>query len=375
MGKVIETTQLIISSYIFRRLILIFPTLIGILLVNFIIIQASPGGPVDQAVARIMGEGVAATAQIGGGGGSPSAGAGAPGGDSSYEFARGLDPELIAELERQFGFDKPAHIRFFMMMRDYFSFEFGNSYYQDVPVIDLILERLPVSLSLGIASLLIVYSVSLPLGIRKAVTDGTPFDVWSSVVILVGYAVPAFVLAMLLIIIFCGGEFFNWFPLRGLISDNYEELSMFDKIKDRIWHIAMPVTAMVAGSFATLTMLTKNSFLEEINKQYVLTARAKGLAPKRVLYGHVFRNAMLIVIAGFPAALLGMLFTGGVLIEVIFSLRGIGLLGFEAILTRDYPIVFATLFVFTLLGLVTQLIADITYMLVDPRIDFEMREG
>ena len=375
MGKLIETTQLIISSYIFRRLILIFPTLIGILLVNFIIIQASPGGPVDQAVARIMGEGVAATAQIGGGGGSPSAGAGAPGGDSSYEFARGLDPELIAELERQFGFDKPAHIRFFMMMRDYFSFEFGNSYYQDVPVIDLILERLPVSLSLGIASLLIVYSVSLPLGIRKAVTDGTPFDVWSSVVILVGYAVPAFVLAMLLIIVFCGGEFFNWFPLRGLISDNYEELSMFDKIKDRIWHIAMPVTAMVAGSFATLTMLTKNSFLEEINKQYVLTARAKGLAPKRVLYGHVFRNAMLIVIAGFPAALLGMLFTGGVLIEVIFSLRGVGLLGFEAILTRDYPIVFATLFVFTLLGLVTQLIADITYMLVDPRIDFEMREG
>ena len=375
MGKVIESTQLIISSYIFRRLILIFPTLIGILLVNFIIIQASPGGPVDQAVARIMGEGVAATAQIGGGGGSPSAAAGAPGGDSSYEFARGLDPELIAELERQFGFDKPAHIRFFMMMRDYFSFEFGNSYYQDVPVIDLILERLPVSLSLGIASLLIVYSVSLPLGIRKAVTDGTPFDVWSSVVILVGYAVPAFVLAMLLIIVFCGGEFFNWFPLRGLISDNYEELSMFDKIKDRIWHIAMPVTAMVAGSFATLTMLTKNSFLEEINKQYVLTARAKGLAPKRVLYGHVFRNAMLIVIAGFPAALLGMLFTGGVLIEVIFSLRGIGLLGFEAILTRDYPIVFATLFVFTLLGLVTQLIADITYMLVDPRIDFEMREG
>lgn len=375
MGKVIETTQLIISSYIFRRLILIFPTLIGILLVNFIIIQASPGGPVDQAVARIMGEGVAATAQIGGGGGSPSAAAGAPGGDSSYEFARGLDPELIAELERQFGFDKPAHIRFFMMMRDYFSFEFGNSYYQDVPVIDLILERLPVSLSLGIASLLIVYSVSLPLGIRKAVTDGTPFDVWSSVVILVGYAVPAFVLAMLLIIVFCGGEFFNWFPLRGLISDNYEELSMFDKIKDRIWHIAMPVTAMVAGSFATLTMLTKNSFLEEINKQYVLTARAKGLAPKRVLYGHVFRNAMLIVIAGFPAALLGMLFTGGVLIEVIFSLRGIGLLGFEAILTRDYPIVFATLFVFTLLGLVTQLVADITYMLVDPRIDFEMREG
>ena len=375
MNKAIETTQLIASSYIFRRIMLIFPTLIGILLVNFIIIQASPGGPVDQAVARIMGEGVAATAQIGGGGGSSAGGAGTPGGDSSYQFARGLDPELIAELEKQFGFDKPAHIRFLMMMRDYFSFEFGNSYYQDIPVIDLIAERLPVSLSLGIASLLIVYSVSLPLGIRKAVTDGTPFDVWSSVVILVGYAIPAFVLAMLLIIVFCGGEFLNWFPLRGLISDTYEDLSVFEKIKDRIWHIAMPVTAMVAGSFATLTMLTKNSFLEEINKQYVLTARAKGLAPRRILYGHVFRNAMLVVIAGFPAALLGMLFTGGVLIEVIFSLRGIGLLGFEAILTRDYPIVFATLFIFTLLGLVTQLIADITYMLVDPRIDFEIREG
>ena len=375
MYKAVALTQRIISSYIFRRVVLIFPTLIGILLVNFIIIQASPGGPVDQAIARIMGEGVAATSQIGGGGGSPSAGAGAPGGESSYEFARGLDPELIAELERQFGFDKPAHVRFLMMMKDYFSFEFGNSYYQDVPVVDLIVERLPVSLSLGLASLLIVYSVSVPLGIRKAVSDGTPFDIWTSIVILVGYAIPAFVLAMLLIIVFCGGEFFNWFPLRGLISDNYEELTAWGKIKDRIWHIAMPVTAMVAGSFATLTMLTKNSFLEEINKQYVLTARAKGLTPRRVLYGHVFRNAMLIVIAGFPAALLGMLFTGGVLIEVIFSLRGIGLLGFEAILTRDYPIVFATLFVFTLLGLITQLIADVTYMLVDPRIDFELREG
>ncbi|MBC80248.1 MAG: microcin ABC transporter permease [Gammaproteobacteria bacterium] len=365
--------QRVVSSYIFRRIMLIFPTLIGILLVNFVIIQAAPGGPVDQAIARIMGEGVAATATIGGGGGAPTTGG--PTGESSFEFARGLDPELIAELEQQFGFDKPAHIRFLIMMRDYFSFEFGNSYYQDVPVVDLIIERLPVSLSLGIASLLIVYTVSLPLGIRKAVGDGTPFDIWTSVIILVGYAIPSFVLAMLLIIVFCGGEFFDWFPLRGLISDNYAELSILEQIKDRIWHLAMPVAAMVAGSFATLTMLTKNSFLEEINKQYVLTAQAKGLTPRRVLYGHVFRNAMLIVIAGFPAALLGMLFTGGVLIEVIFSLRGIGLLGFEAILTRDYPIVFATLFVFTLLGLVTQLIADITYMLVDPRIDFELREG
>ena len=282
---------------------------------------------------------------------------------------------MILELEKQFGFDQPAHIRFLKMVRNYFSFEFGNSYYQDVPVVDLVIDRLPVSLSLGLATLLIVYTVSLPLGIRKAVGDGTPFDLWTSVVILVGYAIPGFILAMLLIILFCGGEFFHWFPLRGLISDNYDQLSLIDRITDRIWHLAMPVAAMVAGSFATLTMLTKNSFLEEINKQYVLTARAKGLTPRRILYGHVFRNAMLIVIAGFPAALLGILFTSSVLIEVIFSLNGIGLLGFEAVLTRDYPIVFGTLFVFSLLGLMTQLIADITYTLVDPRIDFSQRDA
>ncbi len=369
MNKIANLLMGIVSSYIFRRLLLILPTLVGILLVNFVIIQAAPGGPVDQAISRIMGEGVSATASIGGGSGVSNT---VPG-ESSFDSSGGIDPELIAELERQFGFDKPAHIRFLLMMRDYFSFDFGDSYYQDVPVVDLVLERLPVSLSLGIASLLIVYSISLPLGIRKAVNDGSPFDVWTSVVILVGYAIPAFILAMLLIILFCGGEFFSWFPLRGLISDNYEALSFFDQIKDRIWHLAMPVAALVASSFATLTMLTKNSFLEEINKQYVLTAQAKGLTPRRVLYGHVFRNAMLIVIAGFPAALLGMLFTGGVLIEVIFSLRGIGLLGYEAIISRDYPIVFGTLFVFTLLGLVTQLIADVIYMLVDPRIDFSER--
>jgi microcin C transport system permease protein len=363
------------SSYVLRRILLIFPTLIGILLVNFVIIQAAPGGPVDQAIARIMGEDIAATASIGGGGG---AGAGAnadPGGQSSYEFARGLDPELIKELEKQYGFDQPAYIRFLKMLRDYATFDFGDSFYQDVPVVDLVIDRLPVSLSLGIASLLIVYCVSLPLGIRKAVGDGTPFDIWTSVVILVGYAIPAFILAMFLIILFCGGEFFDWFPLRGLISDNYEQLGFFDRAADRLWHLAMPVAAMVAGSFATLTMLTKNSFLEEINKQYVQTARAKGLAPRRILYGHVFRNAMLIVIAGFPSALLGILFTSSVLIEVIFSLNGIGLLGFEAVINRDYPIVFGTLFVFTLLGLVTQLIADITYTLVDPRIDFDQRDS
>jgi microcin C transport system permease protein len=240
--------------------------------------------------------------------------------------------------------------------------------------VDLVLARLPVSLSLGMATLLIVYLTSLPLGIRKAVRDGTPFDVWTSVAILVGYAIPAFILAMLLIVVFCGGEFFDWFPLRGLISDNYEDLGVFERIKDRVWHLTLPVAAMVAGSFATLTMLTKNSFMDEIGRQYVITARAKGLTERRLLYGHIFRNAMLIVIAGFPAALLGVLFTGGVLIEVIFSLKGIGLLGFEAILTRDYPIVFGTLYVFTLLGLVAQLITDITYTLVDPRIDFDSRD-
>jgi microcin C transport system permease protein len=281
----------------------------------------------------------------------------------------------LKELEQQFGFDKPAHERFFKMLTDYATFDFGDSFYQDVPVVDLVIDRLPVSLSLGGATLLIVYLISLPLGIRKAVVDGSAFDVWTSIVILVGYAIPAFILAMLLIILFCGGEFFDWFPLRGLTSDDYDSLGLWGQIKDRIHHLAMPVAAMVAGSFATLTMLSKNSFLDEINKQYVLTARAKGLGPSGVLYGHVFRNAMLIIIAGFPAALLGILFTGSVLIEVIFSLKGIGLLGFEAILTRDYPVVFGTLFVFTLLGLVAQLITDIVYMLVDPRIDFETRPG
>lgn len=361
----------ILGSYIFRRILLIFPTLIGILLINFIIIQAAPGGPVDQAISRLLGEDSAVTASIGGGSAMDVMELVA---NERYESSRGLDPELIAELEAQYGFDKPAHERFLSMVVDYFQFDFGNSFYQDVPVVDLVIDRLPVSLSLGISTLLIVYLVSLPLGIRKAVRDGSPFDVWTSVVILVGYAIPAFILAMLLIIVFAGGEFFKWFPLRGLVSDNHEELGLMAQIGDRLWHLALPVLAMVAGSFATLTMLTKNSFLDEIRKQYVQTARAKGLSENRVLYGHVFRNAMLIVIAGFPPALLGILFTSSVLIEVIFSLNGIGLLGFEAVLTRDYPIVFGTLFAFTLLGLVSQLIADITYMLVDPRIDFETRD-
>ena len=363
--------SLFASAYFVRRVLLIFPTLVGILFVNFLIIQGAPGGPVDQAIARLSGETGAVTAGIAGG----SATAIDPATQSSFDSARGIDPDLLKELEEQFGFDKPAHERFLKMLGDYFTGDFGNSFYQDVPVVDLVIERLPVSLTLGGSTLLIVYLVSLPLGIRKAVRDGSPFDVWTSVVILVAYAIPAFILAMLLIVLFCGGEFFDWFPLRGLVSDNHSDLDLAGRILDRLQHLAMPVTAMVAGSFATLTMLSKNSFLDEINKQYVLTARAKGLGERQILYGHVFRNAMLIIISGFPAALLGILFTGSVLIEVIFSLKGIGLLGFEAILTRDYPIVFGTLFVFTLLGLVAQLITDLTYMAVDPRIDFDTRPG
>ena len=372
MNAMRQVARWLADSYIARRILLILPTLVGILLINFIIVQVAPGGPVDQAIARVTGESVAVTNTIAGGRG---AGAADPGGQSSYEFARGIDPELLQEIERQFGFDKPAHVRFFKMLGDYFTFDFGESFYQDVPVVDLVLDALPVSLSLGGATLLIVYLVSLPLGIAKAVRDGSRFDVLTSLAILVGYAIPAFVLAMLLVVLFCGGEYFNWFPLRGLVSENHAELGFAGQILDRLEHLAMPVAAMAVGSFATLTMLAKNSFLDEVNKQYVMTARAKGLSTGRVIYGHVFRNAILIIVSGFPAALLGILFTGAVLIEVIFSLHGIGLLGFEAVVTRDYPVVFGTLFVFTLLGLVAQLVTDIVYTLIDPRIDFESRSA
>ncbi|MEL7186837.1 MAG: microcin C ABC transporter permease YejB [Pseudomonadota bacterium] len=358
-------------AYLLRRVLLIIPTLIGVLTINFVIIQAAPGGPVDQAIAQMTGANTSATASIGG----ASGGATFDPASGGLAGSHGIDPELVEALNKQFGFDQPAYIRFLRMLRDYATFNLGNSFYQDVPVIDLVLERLPVSLSLGAATLLIVYLISIPLGIRKAVRDGTRFDVWTSMVILTAYAIPGFVLAMLLIILFCGGEYFDWFPLRGLVSDTYGDMTLLEKIGDRIHHMAMPVAAMVAGSFATLTMLSKNSFLDEINKQYVITAKAKGASEQRVLYGHVFRNAMLIIIAGFPAALLGILFTGSVLIEVIFSLKGMGLLGFEAIMTRDYPVVFGTLFIFTLLGLVAHLITDITYMFVDPRIDFDTRGG
>ena len=361
------------QNYIGRRILLMIPTLFGIMLINFIVIQSAPGGPVEQAIAELSGANTGALSNVGGGTGANAVGANAAA-HSGYEFSRGIDPALIKELEKQFGFDKPAHVRFFTMMWNYIRFDFGESFFQDVPVVTLVMDRMPVSISLGLWTLLIVYSVSIPLGVRKAVYDGTPFDVWTSMVVLIGYAIPAFILAMLLIIVLCGGEFLDLFPFRGLTSDGFSEFSSWEKVKDYFWHITLPVVAMVAGSFATLTMLTKNSFLDEINKQYVLTAKAKGLTPKRVLYGHVFRNAMLIVIAGFPRALLGVLFTGVLLIEVIFSLNGLGLLGFEAILTRDYPIVFGTLFVFSLLGLAMQLVTDITYTLIDPRIDFEGRE-
>ncbi len=362
----------VVGSYVSRRLMLLVPTLFGVMLVNFLIIQAAPGGPVDQAIARLQGGNGSATMSIGGGSPSDSIN---PGQQKNFEASRGIDPELVEELNKQFGFHKPAHERFLKMLVDYLTLDFGESFYQNVPVIDLILDRLPVSLSLGAATLLMVYLISVPLGIRKAVNDGSSFDAWTSLVILIAFAVPGFVFSMLLIILFAGGEFLSWFPLRGLVSENYAELSLGAKILDRLHHIALPVLAMVASSMATLTMLSKNSFLDEINKQYVVTAKAKGATELRILYGHVFRNAMLIVIAGFPAALIGMLFTSSILIEVMFSLNGLGLLGFEAIMNRDYPIVFGTLFIFTLLGLLAQLITDLTYTLVDPRIDFGTRGG
>ncbi|PRB81447.1 microcin C ABC transporter permease YejB [Pseudomonas sp. MYb185] len=355
-------------AYIIRRLLLIIPTLFGILLINFLIIQAAPGGPVEQMIANLEGfEG--ATSRISG----STQGEVASG--SNYRGAQGLDPDIIAEIERMYGFDKPAHERFWLMIKGYLTFDFGDSFFRDASVIDLIIEKMPVSISLGLWTTLLTYLISIPLGIRKAIRHGSAFDVWTSSLIIVGYAIPGFLLAILLIVLFAGGSYFDWFPLRGLTSNNWEELDTWGKILDYLWHLVLPITAMVIGSFATLTMLTKNCFLDEIGKQYVTTARAKGLSENRVLYGHVFRNAMLLIIAGFPSALISVFFTGALLIEVIFSLDGLGLLGFEAAINRDYPLMFGTLYIFTLLGLVVKLIGDIAYTLVDPRIDFESREG
>lgn len=359
-------------AYILRRLLLIVPTLLGILLINFVIIQAAPGGPVEQMIAKLEGFDAAAGGATGriAGGGAEVAAAG-----SSYRGAQGLDPELVKEIERMYGFDKPASERFWIMLKNYLHFDFGQSFFRDAKVTDLILEKMPVSVSLGLWSTLIMYLVSIPLGIRKAIRHGSAFDVWTSTAIIVGYAIPAFLFAILLIVLFAGGSYFDWFPLRGLTSNNFDQLGLWGKIADYFWHLALPVTALVIGNFATLTLLTKNSFLDEIGKQYVVTARAKGLSESRVLYGHVFRNAMLIIIAGFPSAFIGIFFTGSLLIEVIFSLDGLGLMSFESAINRDYPVVFGTLFIFTLLGLLVKLIGDLTYTLVDPRIDFESREG
>ena len=368
-------------AYILRRLLLVIPTLLGIMVVNFAIVQVAPGGPVERMIAEIQGEAVDAAGRISGNVGSevantgqPDAGTGTQDAASKYRGAQGLDPKFIAELERQFGFDKPAHKRFFMMLGNYLTFDFGTSFFRDQSVIDLILEKMPVSISLGIWSTLLVYLISIPLGVWKAVRDGSRFDIWSSGVVIIGNAIPGFLFAILLIVVFAGGRYLDWFPLRGLTSENWDDLTWPLRIVDYFWHMTLPILAMVIGGFAGLTMLTKNSFLDQINMQYVTTARAKGLSERRVLYGHVFRNGMLIVIAGFPAAFIGMLFTGSLLIEVIFSLDGLGLLGFEAVIDRDYPIMFGTLYMFTLLGLILHIISDVTYTLIDPRIDFESRE-
>jgi microcin C transport system permease protein len=366
------------GAYVVRRLLLLIPTLFAIMLVNFAVVQVVPGGPIERVLAQLDKTAVSATARMSGAGGetlgtqAPSGSAGASA--SRYRGAQGLDPDFIRSLEKQFGLDQPLWKRFVLMMSNYLRFDFGNSYFRDKSVASLVIEKMPVSISLGIWTTLLTYLISIPLGIAKAVRDGSRFDVWTSGVVIAGNAVPSFLFAILLVVLFAGGRYLDWFPLRGLVSENWRELSWPALVADYLWHMALPVTAMVIGGFASLTILTKNSFLEEIHKQYVVTARAKGLGEQRVLYGHVFRNAMLIVIAGFPAAFIGVLFTGALLIEVIFSLDGLGLLGFEAALNRDYPVMFATLYFFTLVGLLLGLVGDLTYMLVDPRIDFESRE-
>jgi microcin C transport system permease protein len=369
------------ANYLLKRILLIFPTLFGIMLLTFLIVQVTPGGPVERIIAQLTGTESTISSRLGGGGGDISGGmaqqnqtGAADAVSSKYRGAQGLEPEFIKELEKQFGFDKPAHERFFMMLKNYLTFDFGKSYFRDTPVIDLIKEKLPVSISLGLWMMLLTYLISIPLGIRKAVRDGEKFDTWTSTALVIGYAVPGFMVAVLLIILFAGSSFFQWFPSRGLWSENWDELSAFGKVKDYAWHLVLPMIAMSLGAFTTMTFLTKNSFLDEIRKQYVLTARAKGLDEKRVLYGHVFRNAMLLIIAGFPGAFIGAFFTGSLLIEQIFSLDGLGLLSFESIEKRDYPVVFATLFIFSLIGLTVNLVSDFIYTLVDPRIDFESRE-
>jgi microcin C transport system permease protein len=368
------------TAYLIRRILFFVPTLFGIMLVSFVVVQFAPGGPVERVIAQLSGTDTGATSRISGSPGGDFGARAQPGAaqldatTSKYRGAQGLDPEFIKQLEKQFGFDKPAYERFFLMLWNYLRFDFGKSYFRDTSVLQLIKEKLPVSMSLGVWMTLLSYLISIPLGIRKAITDGSRFDTWTSVIVIIGYAIPGFLFAILLIILFAGGSFFDWFPLRGLTSDNWSSLPWYGKILDYFWHLVLPIVSMALAAFATMTLLTKNSFLDEIRKQYVLTARAKGCSQRQVLYGHVFRNAMLIVVAGFPGAFVHAFFTGALLIETIFSLDGLGLLGFESVLNRDYAVVFATLYIFSLIGLIVNLISDMTYTWIDPRIDFETRE-
>jgi len=362
------------GAYVLRRLLLMIPTLFGIMAISFAVIQFAPGGPVEQVIAKLTNQGGDSGDRLSGGGPEVGSNFDAGGESSQYRGAQGLDPEFIKKLEKQFGFDRPPLERFGLMLWNYIRFDFGESYFRDISVLDLILEKMPVSISLGLWITLLSYLISIPLGIRKAVKDGSSFDTWTSGVVIIGYAIPGFLFAILLMVLFAGGSFFDWFPLRGLTSDNFDQLSIGGKVLDYLWHITLPLTAMVLSAFATTTLLTKNSFLDEIRKQYVVTARAKGLSERRVLYGHVFRNAMLIVIAGFPGAFVSAFFTGSLLIENIFSLDGLGLLGFKSVLDRDYPVVFANLYIFSLIGLFIGLLSDLLYTWIDPRIDFDRRD-
>ena len=358
------------GAYILRRLLLIIPTLIGIMLVNFALAQFVPGGPVEQAIARAQGEGDV----FGGFAGGANDGGADTGDDVElYPGSRGLPPEFIEQLEKEFGFDKPPVQRFLLMMWDYVRFDFGDSYFRSISVVDLVIEKLPVSITLGLWTTLLAYVISIPLGIKKAIRDGSRFDTWTSGLIIVGYAIPGFLFAILLIVLFAGGSYWRIFPLRGLTSDGFEDLTLLGQIADYLWHITLPILASIISGFATLTLLTKNSFLDEIKKQYVMTAKAKGLKEGQVLYGHIFRNAMLIVIAGFPGAFIAVFFGGSLIIETLFSLDGLGRLGFEAAVARDYPVVFGTLFTFGLMGLTIGILSDLMYVFVDPRIDFEGR--
>ena len=357
-------------SYIFRRLILIVPTLVGIMCINFFLVQFVPGGPIEQIISDLE-KNSSFLDSIGGG----SQEVRTSDGLESYNGSVGLPKDFIDELEAQFGFDKPLWERFFSMMYDYITFDFGDSYFRSISVIELIIEKMPVSISLGLWTTLLAYMISIPLGIRKALLDGSSFDNWTSTLIIIGYSIPGFLFAIFLLVLFAGGSYLQLFPIRGLVSSNFENMSFFGQIKDYFWHIALPVTASTVSAFATLTLLTKNSFLDEIKKQYVITARSKGLSDQRVLYGHVFRNAMLIIIAGFPGLFISVFFGSSLIIETIFSLDGLGRLGFEAAVSRDYPVVFGTLYIFGLLGLVVGLLSDLMYVWVDPRIDFEKRQS